>query len=57
MLVHGIEGDEGVNEDDEDDCEGEVDGVGPKGVIEDVLEFGLELVKEFSEGSKDEDEE
>lgn len=54
MFIHGVECSEGVREDEEDDCEGEVDRVFPEGVVQDILELCLKLMQKLSHWTESE---
>ena len=57
MVVDLEESVDGLDEDDADDCEGEVNDSGEDLIAKDALVFALDLVEEFAEGAEREDDE
>lgn len=56
MAVNLEECVDGLDEDDSDDCEGEVDDSIEDLIVKDALVFGLDLVEQFAEGAQCEDD-
>ena len=50
VLIDGVKGSDGIEEDKENDGKGEVDEVSEIFVVKDVFELGLYFVEEFANG-------